>query len=107
MSIISDNVCALSYTSDAPKNREEAHAIAELMELVKDIIDYSGEEEITPIARMDYSFDITDRIDKLKNLRYSVFAATEIMIIKGGEDFPDSDFPVLHLKIINDTEKPE
>ena len=94
------NVCAMEYDYDDSANKSEISQIADFMQEISNLIDFS--DDMQPQGRINMAAEFSDQIASLEKIGYWVFAMLENRIITGGV-LPDDNFPVLLIRVIKST----
>lgn len=92
-----DGVYALEYSYDEPQSKEEATAVADMVQLLTYVMDYIDIYE--PNERVVFSYELNDSIKDLNKAGYWLFLAVENRTVTGGLEKPDL-FPTLLVKIV-------
>ena len=94
---IADGACALEYSYDEPQKEEEVKAIADIIQLLNNVIDYMDVYE--PTDRIMFAYELNDQIIELEKSEFWLFLAIEKRVITGGIKAADS-FPTLLARVV-------
>lgn len=94
---IADGAYALEYSYDEPQTEEEVKAIADIIQLLNNVIDYMDVYE--PADRVRYAYELNDQITRLDKSGFWLFLAIEKRIVSGGTKAADS-FPTLLARVV-------
>ena len=94
---VADNASALAYTYDEPQTEEEAKAIADIVQVLNDAIDFIEVYQIN--ERILFAYELNDRIKELDKAGFWLFLAIEKRVVTGGIGKPEC-FPTVLVRVV-------
>ena len=94
---IADKTCALEYSYDEPQTEKEAKAIADIGQVLNDVIDFI--EVYQTNERILFAYELNDKIKELDKAGFWLFLAIEKRVVTGGIEKPEC-FPTLLARVV-------
>ena len=94
---IADKACALEYAYDEPQTEEEANAIADIGQVLNDIINFIDVYQTN--ERILFAYELNDKIKELDKAGFWLFLAIEKRVVTGGIEKPKC-FPILLARVV-------
>lgn len=94
---IADKTCALEYSYDEPQTKKEAKAIADIGQVLNDVIDFI--EVYQTNERILFAYELNDKIKELDKAGFWLFLAIEKRVVTGGIEKPEC-FPTLLARVV-------